>query len=93
MCVTNLLDKRNNFVTNVFCRVDHSGSTFPMHPSTLFGYVWIHLFHFTSGYDLWLTLPSQDLFGCAIVIECLLKNLVSYLICSLQKNYKSLKDI
>ena len=81
MCVTNLLDKRNNFVTNVFCRVDHSGSTFPMHPSTLFGYVWIHLFHFTSGYDLWINVT----FSGAIVIECLLKNLVSYLICSLQK--------
>jgi hypothetical protein len=48
----------------------------------MFGYIYFILLR---GMIYGLTLPSQDLFGCAIVIECLLKNLVSYLICSLQK--------
>ena len=56
----------------------------------MFGYSYFILFR---GMIYGLTLPSQDLFGCVIVIKSLLKNLVSYLICSLQKNYKSLKDI
>ena len=105
MYVTNLLDKRRILLPMFFVEWAIQGiCLYWINIPHGFKYlVWICLDNFGYNYFIlfWgiiygLMLPSQDLFGCIIVIECLLKNLVSYLICSLQKKlymFKRYKQI